>query len=67
MNGKGGGVSGDASGVTGANPRFSSDMEQAAESIKKLAGLEFDSLYFGHGDPLEGNASQLVGELAAEL
>ncbi len=67
MNGRGGGVSGDASGVTGANPRFTSDMEQAANSVKKVAGLEFDSLYFGHGDPLEGNASQLVEELAAEL
>jgi len=67
MNGRGGGVSGDASGVTGANPRFSSDMEQAAESIKKMAGLEFDSLYFGHGDPLEGNASQMVADLAATL
>ena len=67
MNGKGGGVPGDASGVTGANPRFTSDMDVAAESIKKLAGLDYGSLYFGHGEPLEGNASQLVAELAGEL
>jgi glyoxylase-like metal-dependent hydrolase (beta-lactamase superfamily II) len=65
MNGAGAGVSGDAEGVAGANPRFSSDMDQAAESIKKLAGLDFDSVYFGHGRPLEGNASVLVAKLAA--
>lgn len=67
MNGAGGGVSGDAGGVAGANPRFSEDMDVAAESIKKLATLDFDSVYFGHGRPLESNGSQLVGELAASL
>jgi glyoxylase-like metal-dependent hydrolase (beta-lactamase superfamily II) len=67
MNGAGSGVAGSEGGVGGANPRFSGDMAQAAESIKKLAGLEFDSVYFGHGVPLEGSASQLVADLAASL
>jgi glyoxylase-like metal-dependent hydrolase (beta-lactamase superfamily II) len=42
-------------------------MDQAAESIKKLAGLEFDSVYFGHGEQVEGSASSLVAELATSL
>ncbi len=67
INGAGSGVAGSEGGVGGANPRFTSDMAQAAESIKKLAALSFDSVYFGHGDPLEGNASQMVAELAATL
>lgn len=67
MNGAGGGVPGDAGGVAGANPRFSTDMDQAAESIKKLAELDFDSVYFGHGQPLEGGAAAAVAELAATL
>ena len=67
MNGAGGGVPGDAGGVAGANPRFSTDMDQAGESIKKLAELDFDSVYFGHGQPLEGGAAAAVAELAATL
>jgi glyoxylase-like metal-dependent hydrolase (beta-lactamase superfamily II) len=67
MNGRGAGVSGDGNGVAGANPRFTADMEQADESVKKLATLDFDAVYFGHGDPLVTNGSALVGELAAGL
>ena len=67
MNGAGSGVTGSEGGVGGANPRFSGDMDQAAESIKKLAGLEFDSVYFGHGEQVEGSASSLVAELATSL
>jgi glyoxylase-like metal-dependent hydrolase (beta-lactamase superfamily II) len=67
INGAGSGVAGSEGGVGGANPRFTSDMAQAAESIKKLAALSFESVYFGHGDPLEGNASQMVADLAATL
>lgn len=67
MNGRGAGVSGDGNGVAAANPRFSSDMDQANESVRKLATLDFDVVYFGHGDPLEADGSALVGELAAGL
>jgi glyoxylase-like metal-dependent hydrolase (beta-lactamase superfamily II) len=54
-------------GVAGANPRFSDDMDRAGESIKKLAGLDFDAVYFGHGEPVASGASRLVAELAATL
>lgn len=67
MNGAGSGVADSEGGVGGANPRFSGDMDQAAESIKKLAELDFDSVYFGHGQPLEGGAAAAVAELAATL
>jgi glyoxylase-like metal-dependent hydrolase (beta-lactamase superfamily II) len=67
MNGMGSGVSGSEGGVGGANPRFSDDMAQAAQSIKKLAALSFDSVYFGHGVPVEGGAGPLVADLAATL
>jgi glyoxylase-like metal-dependent hydrolase (beta-lactamase superfamily II) len=67
MNGAGSGVTGSEGGVGGANPRFSGDMAQAADSVKKLTALSFDSVYFGHGEPVEGNASPLVAELAASL
>jgi glyoxylase-like metal-dependent hydrolase (beta-lactamase superfamily II) len=67
INGAGSGVTGSEGGVGGANPRFSGDMAQAADSVKKLTALSFDSVYFGHGEPVEGNASPLVAELAALL
>lgn len=69
MNGAGSGVPGSEGGVGGANPnpQFTADMAQAEQSIKKLAGLDFDSVYFGHGDPVESNASQMVAELAGTL
>jgi len=54
-------------GVIGANPRFTQDMGMANESIKKLAALEFETVVFGHGDPVVGGASAQVAELAASL
>ena len=65
-------VAGDAlngvdGGVGGANPRFSSDMSLADESVRKLAGLQFDTALFGHGEPVVGGASALVADLAAGL
>jgi glyoxylase-like metal-dependent hydrolase (beta-lactamase superfamily II) len=65
-------VAGDAlrsedGGVIGANPRFTDDMGQANESIKKLAALQFDTVVFGHGDPVVGGASEQVAALAATL
>lgn len=66
-------VAGDAlngggeSGVIGPNPRFSTDLVLANASVVKLGGLEFDTVVFGHGDPLEGGAAMRVAELAATL
>lgn len=60
-------LNGDAGGVTGANSRFSDDMEAASESVRKLAALSFDTVLFGHGEPVEGGAGDLVATLAAGL
>lgn len=67
LNGAGSGVEGSEGGVGGANPRFTTDMGMAAESIKSLATLSFDIAVFGHGAPLEGGASEAVAALAATL
>lgn len=58
----GGGV-----GVEGPNPQFSEDHQQALATVSKMAGFEYETLYFGHGDPVMGGASGLVAELAASL
>lgn len=65
-------VAGDAmngadGGVVGANPDFTPDMATAADSIKKLAGFTFDTVVFGHGEPVVGGASAEVAALAASL
>ncbi len=60
MNGAGGGV-------VGANPDFTPDMDTANQSIQKMAALPFDTVLFGHGDPVAGGASALVIDLAATL
>lgn len=60
MNGRDGGVA-------GANPRFTPDMATAGESIKKMSQLQFDTVYFGHGEPVIGGASTAVMDLAAQL
>jgi glyoxylase-like metal-dependent hydrolase (beta-lactamase superfamily II) len=65
-------VAGDAliggeNGVEGASARFTADMEMANESIRKLAALSYETLVFGHGEPIEGGASDAVAALAATL
>jgi glyoxylase-like metal-dependent hydrolase (beta-lactamase superfamily II) len=60
-------INGVDGGVAGANPSFTSDMDTAAESIKRLAQLEFDTVYFGHGEPVAGGASSAVIDLADQL
>lgn len=54
-------------GVVGPNPRFTDDMPVANQSVRKLASLSFETLYFGHGDPVMPRASALVADLAATL
>jgi glyoxylase-like metal-dependent hydrolase (beta-lactamase superfamily II) len=51
----------------GPSPRFTPDMEQAEQSIKKVAGLEFDILLPGHGVPLMSGASEKVREFSLSL
>lgn len=49
------------------NRLFTQDMRQAAESIRKLAQLEFDILCFSHFRPILRDADQRVRELARTL
>lgn len=65
-------VAGDAmngvdGGVGGANPEFTPDMATADASVRKLAQLDFDTVYFGHGEPVLGGAWEAVADLAARL
>ncbi|MFN8518775.1 MAG: MBL fold metallo-hydrolase [Chloroflexota bacterium] len=46
------------------SPQFTEDMDQALASVAKLAALDFGTLLVGHGDPIEGDASGLVRQLA---
>jgi glyoxylase-like metal-dependent hydrolase (beta-lactamase superfamily II) len=45
--------------------QFTEDMEEAKRSIAKVAGLRFETLLVGHGDPITARAGELVAELAA--
>lgn len=46
---------------------FTVDMVQEVNSIKKLAGLDFDIIAFGHGRPLLHGAREAVTRLAERL
>jgi glyoxylase-like metal-dependent hydrolase (beta-lactamase superfamily II) len=60
-------LNGGGPGVLGPNADFTPDMATANESVKKLADLHFDTVVFGHGEPMIGGASDLVASLAGEL
>lgn len=57
----------DGGGVAGPDAAFTADMDMANESVRKLAGFEFETLVFGHGNPVETGADQQVEALAARL
>ncbi len=46
---------------------FTQDMEEAGESIRKLAGLDFETLCFSHFRPILTGADQKVREFADSL
>lgn len=65
-------VAGDAlngadSGVVGANPDFSEDMDLANASVAKLAEFDYEVVLFGHGEPVTADASAMVADLAQSL
>ena len=65
-------VAGDAlngadGGVIGANPDFTPDIVTADQSIAKLAQFSYETVVFGHGEPVVGDASGQVAELAASI
>jgi glyoxylase-like metal-dependent hydrolase (beta-lactamase superfamily II) len=54
-------------GVGGSNPQFTADSAQAEASIRKLAGLQYDTALFGHGDPIARAADEAVAAYARTL
>jgi glyoxylase-like metal-dependent hydrolase (beta-lactamase superfamily II) len=60
-------LSGGQGGVTGPNAQFTEDMDTANESVRKLADHTFQTVVFGHGEPVETGADAEVAELAASL
>jgi glyoxylase-like metal-dependent hydrolase (beta-lactamase superfamily II) len=50
--------------VAGPNPQFSEDHNEALATVGKMAGYEYETLYFGHGEPVFEGASALVADLA---
>jgi glyoxylase-like metal-dependent hydrolase (beta-lactamase superfamily II) len=57
-------LNGDNGGVAGPTPRFSEDHDQAIATVGKMAGYEYETLYFGHGEPVLEGAAGMVAELA---
>jgi glyoxylase-like metal-dependent hydrolase (beta-lactamase superfamily II) len=46
---------------------FTVDIAQEIQSVKRVAGLEFDIIGFGHGSPIMNNAHQIVADFASRL
>ncbi|MDW3177612.1 MAG: MBL fold metallo-hydrolase [Acidimicrobiia bacterium] len=53
--------------VLGPNPSFTPDMNTANASVQRLAERSFETVVFGHGNPIEGGASDAVVALAQTL
>jgi glyoxylase-like metal-dependent hydrolase (beta-lactamase superfamily II) len=53
--------------LSGPNPQYTADMDQARQSVKKLAKLKFQRAVFGHGEPIDKGASQAIAKLAGTL
>jgi glyoxylase-like metal-dependent hydrolase (beta-lactamase superfamily II) len=56
-------LNGNNGAVAGPNPQFSEDHDEAIATVGKLAGYEYQTLYFGHGEPVFDGASALVSGL----
>lgn len=60
-------INGADGGVVGPNPQFSENHNEALLTVGKMAGYEYETLYFGHGEPVLQGASGLVVGLAESL
>ncbi|MDA0352665.1 MAG: MBL fold metallo-hydrolase [Chloroflexi bacterium] len=56
-------INGADGGVIGPNAQFTPDMTVANESVAKLAGLPFETILFGHGEPVLSGGSARVAAL----
>jgi len=53
--------------LAGSTAQFTADMDAANQSIRKLAGLDVETILFGHGEPLEEGAADELRTLAESL
>jgi glyoxylase-like metal-dependent hydrolase (beta-lactamase superfamily II) len=53
--------------LSGPNARFTADMDVAKQSVGKIAALNPDAVYMGHGEPITQGAAARLIELAASL
>lgn len=53
--------------LLGPNPSFTPDMDTANASVQRLAERQFETVVFGHGNPIDGAASEAVVALAQTL
>ena len=63
-------VAGDAingSPLRGPNERLTSDMTTARTSVTTLGSFSYETVLFGHGDPVLSGGSTAVADLAATL
>lgn len=60
-------IFGDSGGVIEGPAQFFADIPESRESIKKLAQLSYNTLLFGHGEPIEDRADTAVAALAASF
>jgi glyoxylase-like metal-dependent hydrolase (beta-lactamase superfamily II) len=65
-------VTGDAAGsqgggLTGPSPQFTEDIDLANESIRKLAGFDYQVVLVGHGEPVLTGGSEAMRALADTL
>ncbi len=60
-------INGANGGVIGPNPRYTSDMDTALASVKKLATFSYEPVFFGRGEAVLVGGSAAVGTLADSL
>jgi glyoxylase-like metal-dependent hydrolase (beta-lactamase superfamily II) len=53
--------------LQGAPKQFTVDLKQADESVRKIAGFDFQVMLSGHGDPVKSNGTERVREFSASL
>jgi glyoxylase-like metal-dependent hydrolase (beta-lactamase superfamily II) len=46
---------------------FTEDLDEARRSFRKLAGLDFETVVFGHGNPVRAGAAEVFRRAAARL
>lgn len=58
-------INGADGGVVGPNSRFTPDMDLANQSVAKMAALDFETILFGHGEPVLTNGTAQVAALVS--